>query len=240
MGLYDRDYVKNNSTVQESDFRSNEVEGQNTELSIFIKATYQLFAGTMVAGAAGAYVGIGIADIVAANYWWIAIPWMIFGMFGLNMVKDKAPLNYVVLFAFTFVGGIILAPLLSRVLGMSGGGALVANAFITTSVIFGALSVYAMNSKSDFSAFGKPLMIALGIVIVAMLLNAFVFNSPIMHVIMLGAVVLLMSGFILYDTQNIIKGHYSTPIEGAFALYLNFFNMFSAILQMFGIFGNDD
>ncbi len=238
MGLYDRDYVKNNSTVQENDYV--EVGAQNSDLSTFIKATYQLFAGTMVAGAAGAYVGIGIADVVAANYWWIAIPWMLFGMFGLTMVKDKAPLNYVVLFAFTFVGGIILAPLLSRVLGMSGGGALVANAFITTSVIFGALSVYAMNSKSDFSAFGKPLMIALGIVIVAMLLNAFVFNSPIMHVIMLGAVVLLMSGFILYDTQNIIKGHYSTPIEGAFALYLNFFNMFSAILQMFGIFGNDD
>jgi modulator of FtsH protease len=83
-------------------------------------------------------------------------------------------------------------------------------------------------------------MIALVIVIIAMLLNAFVFNSPIMHVVMLGAVVLLMSGFILYDTQNIIKGAYGTPIEGAFALYLNFFNMFSAILQMFGIFGGDE
>ena len=240
MGLYDRDYVKNNSVSQESDFRSQEVEGQNTDLSTFIKATYQLFAATMVSGAAGAYVGIGIADIVAANYWWIAIPWMLFGMFGLSMVKDKAPLNYVVLFAFTFVGGIILAPLLSRVLGMSGGGTLVANAFMTTSVIFGALSVYAMNSKSDFSSLGKPLMIALVIVIVSMLLNALVFHSPMMHVFMLGAVIMIMSGFVLYDTQNILRGAYSTPIEGAFSLYLNFFNMFSAILQMFGIFGNDD
>ncbi len=236
MALYDRDYVKNNTVARENE----EVQVRQGDLSTFIKATYQLFAATMVSGAAGAYVGIGIADVVAANYWWIAIPWMLFGMFGLMMVKDKTPLNYIVLFAFTFVGGIILAPLLSKILGMSGGGALVANAFITTSVIFGALSIYAMNSKSDFSAWGKPLVIALVIVIVAMLLNAFVFNSPIMHVIMLGAIVMLMSGFILYDTQNIIKGAYSTPIEGAFALYLNFFNMFTAILQIFGIFGGDD
>ncbi len=236
MALYDRDYVKNNTVPRENE----EVQTRQGDLSTFIKATYQLFAATMVSGAAGAYVGIGIADVVAANYWWIAIPWMLFGMFGLMMVKDKTPINYIVLFAFTFVGGIILAPLLSKVLGMSGGGALVANAFITTSVIFGALSIYAMNSKSDFSAWGKPLLIALVIVIVAMLLNAFVFNSPIMHVIMLGAIVMLMSGFILYDTQNIIKGAYSTPIEGAFALYLNFFNMFTAILQIFGIFGGDD
>ena len=236
MALYDRDYVKNNSVATET----HETQAVQGDRASFIKATYQLFAATMVSGAAGAYVGIGIADVVAANYWWIAIPWMLFGMFGLMMVKDKTPLNYIVLFAFTFVGGIIMAPLLSNVLGMSGGGALVANAFITTSVIFGSLSIYAMNSKSDFSAWGKPLMIALVIVIVAMLLNAFVFNNPIMHVIMLGAIVMLMSGFILYDTQNIIKGAYSTPIEGAFALYLNFFNMFTAILQMFGIFGGDD
>ncbi len=236
MALYDRDYVKNNTVATEEV----EVQTRQGDLATFIKATYQLFAATMISGAAGAYVGIGIADVVAANYLWIAIPWMLFGMFGLMMVKDKTPLNYVVLFAFTFIGGIILAPLLSRVLGMSGGGALVANAFITTSVIFGALSIYAMNSKSDFSSWGKPLMIALIIVIVSMLLNAFVFHSPIMHVVMLGGIVLLMSGFVLYDTQNIIKGAYSTPIEGAFSLYLNFFNMFSAILQMFGIFGSDD
>lgn len=236
MALYDRDYVKNNTVATERE----EVQSGHVDQATFIKATYQLFAATMISGAAGAYVGVGIAGAIAANYWWIAIPWMLFGMFGLTLFKDKTPINYIVLFAFTFVGGIIMAPLLSNVLGMSGGATLVANAFITTAVIFGSLSIYAMNAKSDFSAWGKPLMIALLIVIVASLLNMFVFKSPIMHVVMLAGIVLLMSGFVLYDTQNIIRGAYSTPIEGAFSLYLNFFNMFTAILQMFGIFGGDD
>lgn len=238
MALYDRDYVKNRTVATEQE--NVDVQGRQGDLATFIKATYQLFAGTMIAGAAGAYLGVGMVNVIAANYWWIAIPWMLFGMFGLTMVQDKTPINYIVLFAFTFVGGMIMAPLLSHVLGMSGGAGLVANAFITTAIVFGALSIYAMNAKADFSSFGKPLMIALLIVIVASLLNMFVFKNPMMHVIVLGAIVMIMSGLVLYDTQNIIRGAYRTPIEGAFALYLDFFNMFTAILQLFGIFGGDE
>jgi len=235
MALYDRDYIKNNTIAREEV----EVQQREGDLASFIKATYQLFAATMISAAAGAYIGVGVAGMIAANYWYIAIPWMLFGMFGLTAVQHKTPLNYIVLFLFTFVGGVILAPLLSHVLGMSGGAGLVGGAFATTSVVFGALSIYAMNSKSDFSSLGKPLMIALIVVIVASLINMFVFHSPIMHVIMLAAIVLIMSGFVLFDTQNIIRGAYQTPIEGAFSLYLNFFNMFSAILQLFGIFGDE-
>jgi modulator of FtsH protease len=235
MALYDRDYVRDN-TVQREEV---EVQSHRTDLGTFIKATYQLFAATMIAAAAGAYVGVGVADVIAANYWYISIPWMLFGMFGLTAVQHKTPINYIVLFLFTFVGGIILAPLLSHVLHMTNGAGLVGGAFATTSAVFGSLSIYAMNSKSDFSSLGKPLMIALVVVIVASLVNMFFFHNPLMHVIMLAAIVMIMSGFVLYDTQNIIRGAYQTPIEGAFSLYLNFFNMFSAILQLFGIFGDE-
>ena len=51
---------------------------------------------------------------------------------------------------------------------------------------------------------------------------------------------LLFSAFILYDTQQIIKGNYSTPIEAAIALYLDFFNLFIMLLQIFGILNSDD
>jgi modulator of FtsH protease len=51
---------------------------------------------------------------------------------------------------------------------------------------------------------------------------------------------ILFSAFILYDTQNIIKGRYETPIEGAIALYLDFLNLFISLLQILGIFNNSD
>ena len=43
-----------------------------------------------------------------------------------------------------------------------------------------------------------------------------------------------------YDTQNIIRGAYETPIEGAIALYLDFLNLFVSLLQTLGIFGSKD
>jgi modulator of FtsH protease len=45
---------------------------------------------------------------------------------------------------------------------------------------------------------------------------------------------------VTYDTQNIIKGAYETPIDGAIALYLDFLNIFTSLLHLFGIFGKDE
>jgi modulator of FtsH protease len=50
----------------------------------------------------------------------------------------------------------------------------------------------------------------------------------------------LFSFLVIFDTQNIMRGAYETPIDGAIALYLDFLNIFTALLQLFGIFGNDD
>ncbi len=238
MGLYDREYVKDRTL--ESGTASVETRVQRSELAAFIKQTYQLFAASMLAGAAGSYVGVGAASFVAANYWFIAIPWLLFGFFGLNFLKDKPGVNLIALFAFTFVGGFLIGPLLSTVLHMKNGAVLVSSAFITTAVIFGALSVYAMNTDRDFSSWGKPLMIAFIIVIVASLINVFFLKSPILFVVIESIFLIIISAMVLYDTQNIIQGNYSSPIEGAIALYLDFLNMFITLLQMFGIFGNDE
>lgn len=40
---------------------------------------------------------------------------------------------------------------------------------------------------------------------------------------------------VIYDTQNIMQGACKTPIDGAIALYLDFLNIFTALLQLFGI-----
>jgi len=51
---------------------------------------------------------------------------------------------------------------------------------------------------------------------------------------------LVISVMVLIDTQNVIRGAYETPMDGAIALYLDFFNLFVTMLQLFGIFGNND
>ena len=231
MGLYDRDYA-GEGHYEEMGSRS---EGK---LVSFVKETYKLFAASMMAGAAGAYIGIPFAAQI--HQWSIALFILeIALLFGLFAVKRKPGINLVVMFAFVFMTGITIAPLLSRTLGMSGGGAIVGNAFAMTSVIFGAMSFFAIKTTKDFSGYGKPLMIALVVVIGFSIVNIFL-GSPMLSIIISAAVVFLFSILVVYDTQNIIKGAYETPIDGAIALYLDFLNIFTALLHLFGIFGNDD
>jgi len=231
MGLYDRDYAREGH-YEEMGSRS---EGK---LVSFVKETYKLFAASMMAGAVGAYVGIPLAGVI--QQWSIALFILeIALLFGLFAVKRKPGINLVVMFSFVFMTGITIAPLLSRTLGMSGGGAIVGNAFAMTSVIFGAMSFFAIKTTKDFSGYGKPLMIALIVVIAFSVVNIFL-GSPMLSIVISAAVVFLFSILVIYDTQNIIRGAYETPIDGAIALYLDFLNIFTSLLHLLGIFGGDD
>jgi modulator of FtsH protease len=232
MGLYDRDYARENAATYGGAAKS------DTQIVSFVKETYKLFAASMMAGAVGAYVGVPMAGIIAANFFPLFI--LEIGLLiGLHFVKHKPGINLMVMFGFVFMTGLMLAPILARTLGMSGGGTIVGNAFAMTSLIFGAMSFYAIKTTKDFSGYGKPLMIALVVIIVFSVINIFM-GSPLISILLSGAIVILFSILVTYDTQNIIKGAYETPIDGAIALYLDFLNIFTALLHLFGIFGSDE
>jgi len=232
MGLYDRDYARGNSFTYETSSRD------DSQIISFVKETYKLFAASMMAGAVGAYVGVPLAGTIQAMF--LPLFALEIGLLiGLQFVKRKPGINLMVMFAFVFMTGLMLAPLLARTLGMSGGASIIGNAFAMTSVVFGAMSFYAIKTTKDFTSYGKPLMIALLVIIGFSILNIFLGN-PMIHVILSGAIVVLFSILVIFDTQNIMRGAYETPIDGAIALYLDFLNIFTALLQLFGIFGSDD
>jgi len=230
MALYDRDYTSNTRSA---------AHAQEESSVSFIKQTYQLLAASMVAAAAGAYVTMPYAETIMQFKWIIFAAELLILFFGLGMSRAKPGLNLAMLFLFTFLTGVSLVPLLASLIGM-GQGAMIGNAFLMTSVLFGALSIFAINSKSDFSSWGKPLFITLIVVIIASLLNYFILQSPIMHIVITAGILLLFSIFTIYDTQNIANGAYDSPVDAAVSLYIDFLNMFTAMLQLLGIFGSDD
>lgn len=233
MGLYDREYANNNAYA-------NNVSQSDNKVISFVKDTYKLFAASMLAGGVGAYVGIPFASTVQANYWFIAIPWMLFGMFGLQMIKHKPGINMIGLFLFTFISGIIITPLLSKIMAIPGGATMIGNAFFMTSALFGALSFFAIKSKKDFTSYGKMITIAFIIMLLSSLVNAFLLHNSILFIAIQSAFLLIISFMVLIDTQNVISGAYETPMDGAIALYLDFFNLFTTLLQLLGIFSSDD
>ena len=70
------------------------------------------------------------------------------------------------------------------------------------------------------------------IVVLSVLLNIFIVSSAFGFAISV-AVLLLFSGFVLYDTSNIIKRYPTNEyIAGALSLYLDAFNIFLALLRI--------
>ena len=143
MGLYDRDYAR-----EQNSFAYGSTNRDEAQIVSFIKQTYKLFAASMMAGAVGAYVAIPFAGTIAALGWFFYVPVVLFGMFVLPSVQRKPGINLIALFAFTFATGVMATPLISYTLGFSNGAALIANAFLMTAVLFGALSFFAIKTKS--------------------------------------------------------------------------------------------
>ncbi len=224
MSLYNRDYS-----------RSREFENtRSSELGIFIKQTYQLFAASLLAATVGAYVGIyalAAFFIQSQVTFWILFAVEIGLLIALQFKKRETPLNLILLFGFTFCSGLTLTPLLISVLALPAGGVIIAQAFALTTVAFAGLSIFAMNTKKDFTLMGKALFIVLIVVVAASLLNIF-FQSSLLNLAISAIAAILFSFYILYDTQNIIRGNYETPIEGAVALYLDFVNLFVSLLNI--------
>jgi len=227
MALYDRDYARSESIgTSLSDSRVS-----------FLKKTYQLLALSMVVAALGAYLTMPFAGTIYKMRWLIFGAELLVLFFGLGMSRGKPGLNTMMLFLFTFLSGVSLVPLLASIIGL-GKGAIIGNAFLMTSILFGALSIFAVNSKTDFSSWGKPLFITLIVVIVASIVNIFL-GSGTLGVIISAAVLLLFGLFTIYDTQNIINGAYDSPVDAAVNLYLDFLNMFTVILQFLGLSSDD-
>ena len=232
--MYNRDYLSHKDTTQGQYTQ----DSSKAELMSFLKATYQLFAGSLLAATAGAYIGLDMVSTIQSWYWGLVILEFVL-LFGLFAVKNKPGINLAVLFGFTFVSGLTITPLLASVFAMPAGASIVAQAFLMTSVAFGGISMFALTTKRDFSGMGKMLFIALIILVVGSISNIFI-QAPLLQlgIAMVGAV--LFSAFILYDTQQIIRGGFSTPVEAAIALYLDFFNLFISLLQILGIFNKED
>ena len=206
-----------------------------TDRLAFIKKVYTLLAMSMGSAAVGAYLGSGPLLLLVAPNMMLFFILQIALIFFASFAARKPGLNMVALFSFTTVSGLTLGPLLYQV-----GPSIAAEAFALTAITFAGLSLYVVYSRKDFSFMSGFLMTGLIVLVVGGLLNMFFIQSGMMHFVMSGASVLLFSGFILYDTSNILR-YYGTDehVSATLALYLDILNLFIALLSILGIMSDD-
>ncbi|MDH5766835.1 MAG: Bax inhibitor-1 family protein, partial [Gammaproteobacteria bacterium] len=108
-----------------------------------------------------------------------------------------------------------------------------------TGVIFLGLSGYALTTRKDFSFMAGFLMVGFFVVLGAALLNIFL-EMPMLFLAVNAAIVLIMSGFILYETSSIIHGGETNYIMATASIFLSILNLFQALLHLLGAFANND
>ena len=212
-------------------FSNTQTQTQGISINKVLKNTYILLGMTLAFSAFTATIatmmGIGpIASLVL----------MLVGFGLLFVVSKTADTSKGLFWVFMFTGalGASLGNMLNHYLAMPNGGALIMQALGSTALIFFALSAYVLTSKKDFSFMGGFLMAGMIAVFIAMIANIFL-QIPLMQVVISSVVVMIMSGFILFDTSRIINGGETNYIRATVSLYLNLFNMFIHLLTLLNI-----
>ena len=206
------------------------------EINKVLKNTYMLLSMTLAFSAVTAGISMAMNLPHGAA---LIMTLVAFGlMFVVNKKADSASGIYWI-FAFTGLMGASLGPMLNAYAAMPNGGALIMQALCGTALIFFALSGYALTSKKDFSFMGGFLMVGLIVAVVAMLANFFL-QIPALSLAISAAIIMIMSGLILFDTSRIINGGERNYIRATISLYLSIYNIFVHLLSLLGVFGSDD
>jgi len=202
-----------------------------------IKNTYMLLSATLIFSALMAgvsmYLHMGFGANLFALIGSVALMWLV-----LPRTANSSTGIWVV-FGITGLLGFGLGPILSAYLSLPKGPEIVATALGGTGVIFLGLSGYALTTRKDFSFMGGFLIAGMLMVFVAALANIFL-EMPALSLAVSAVVIMLMSGFILYDTSRMIHDGNANYIMMTVSLYLNIYNIFISLLQILGALGGDD
>jgi len=206
------------------------IDANTSESHKVLRNTYMLLSMTLLFSAltAGATIAFAIPGpgmlLTLAGYFGL--------LFATTKLRNSA-WGIAAVFALTGFMGYTLGPIVSRYLHMPGGSAIVMTAMGMTGLIFLGLSAYVLVSKRDFSFIGGFLMIGMLVAFVASL-GAIFFQIPALSMTISAVMVLLMSGMILFETSNIIRGGETNYIMATVNLYVTIFNLFTSLLQLLG------
>lgn len=207
------------------------------ETNKVLRNTYSLLAMTLLFSAVCAAISMAVAIPPLASMGMslgaLAIVW-----FVIPRVANSAS-GIVWVFAFTGLLGGSLGYILNRYMGLANGGELIMQALGATALVFFSLSGYALTSRKDFSFMGGFLFVGLIVAIIAAIANIFL-QIPAMSLAINAAIVMIMSGLILFDTSRIINGGERNYIMATVGLYLSIYNLFTSILHLLGAFGSED
>lgn len=206
-----------------------------------LRNTYLLLAVTLIPTAIGAMIGTNLnlsfmraspimsfVVILAVFYGWI---------WAIEKNRDSG-LGVALLLGFTLFMGLLLGPLFQSVLGLKNGAQLIMMAAGGTAAVFFGLAGVASSTNRDFSGLGKFLFVGAIVIMLGVVANL-LFQSPLAHLVIVGAFIIFSSLIILWQINSIVRGGETNYISATLTLYVAVYNLFTSLLQLLGIFGGD-
>ncbi len=224
--------------MQEKSLYSANVTGLESALATnkVLRNTYMLLSMTLLFSAATAGVSMAIGLGQGAGLILLLVG---FGLlFVVHRTADSST-GLIMVFAFTGVMGASIGPMLNYYLALPNGPGLVLQALGGTALVFFGLSAYALTTRKDFSYMGGFLFVGLLVAVVASIANIFL-GIPALSLTISAAVVMIMSGLILFDTSRIINGGETNYIRATVSLYLDIYNLFIHLLHLLTALSGDD
>jgi FtsH-binding integral membrane protein len=115
--------------------------------------------------------------------------------------------------------------------------------FFASAAMFGVMALLGYTTKTDLTKFGSIMIMALIGIVIAGLINMFLRSSGLSYIISFISVI-VFTGLTAYDVQKIkeigtqvengTEAAAKMSIMGALTLYLDFINLFLALLRLFG------
>lgn len=198
-----------------------------------IKNTYMLLSMTLIFSSLTAY----ISSLLKTQHLGFAITFIIYiPLLFMVHISRNSIWGIISIFMFTGFMGYTIGPMLNIILyGFSNGSQLIMMSLGLTGFIFIVLSAYVMITQKNFKFLSGFLFIGLLIILTSCIINLF-FQLPIIQITISGILVLISSGYILYQTSEIIHGGERNYILATINLYIQIFNLFVSLLHIITLF----
>ena len=220
-------YRGNNST---SGIQSTALSPEVTKV---LRSTYMLLGTTIAFSALMA----GISMAVEAPHFGLLmlLPYFL----CLWMVEKNKNNSKGLIWVFALTGwlGFTLGPILNMYLAVKGADTIML-ALGSTALVFFASSAYVLTTRKNLSFMTGFLMVGILISFVAAIANVFL-QIPLLSLTISAVFAFLSAGIIMWQTSAIIHGGERNYISATVTLFVMIYNLFSSLLQMFGIMGDD-
>ncbi|MCH9655255.1 MAG: Bax inhibitor-1 family protein [Planctomycetes bacterium] len=245
MNNYNPDYYEQDTTAGGGGFA---IDAIAADRATFIRKTYAHLAGAILLFMGLEFIIFStpallrpVLGLFSASPWIILVAFLGASWVASSMASSAKSLGtqYMGLGLYIIAEAIIFVPILFIASQFAPEAHVIPVAAVITLCIFGGLTAYVFVTGADFSFMGGFLTIAM-FAAIGIAIGGAIFGFS-LGIWFTGAMILLMSGFILYDTSNILH-HYDTNqyVSAALALFAAVATLFWYVLRLVMMFSSND